>query len=127
MKTLAAALLIAIGIVLTSSAQSITKEPARLKNKVTQYEGKIGSHDSVTAINAAADDHPGTAGSHVSTTRGKESELHWTYLGRKGDKDVYSFTFTRMTKAGSPQTTTDTKQVEFEGKRIIVFEDALHA
>jgi hypothetical protein len=124
---IAAALVLALGLVFSAKAELATNQPARLKNKITCYDGKIGSANSTKSINFVADDHPGTTGSQIETTAGKESELHWTYLGQNGSKDVYSFTFTRKTKADSPQTTTDTKRVQFEGKRVVVFEDPLHA
>jgi hypothetical protein len=122
----AAILILALGLVLPTTAQLVTNQPARLKNKVTSYEGKIGSGAKTISINFVANDYPGTSGSDMVKSPGKESELHWTFMGRNGSKDVYQFTFTRMTEPGSPRKTVDTRQVQFEGKPIVVFEDALH-
>ena len=64
---------------------------------------------------------------HTVTNPGYESDLKWVFLGRNGDKDVYRFSFTRRTKVNSPDKTTTSKEVLFEGRRSIVFEDDLHA
>jgi len=62
----------------------------------------------------------------IGTSAGREYELAWKFLGRKEHKDVYQFTFTRMPKAGVLDKITTSKEVLFEGKRVIVFEDDLH-
>jgi hypothetical protein len=53
-------------------------------------------------------------------------ELKWTFIGRNGSKDVWHFTFTRMTKAGSSDKTTTAREIQFDGKQIVVFKDDLH-
>ena len=108
-----------------ASAQISTNQPSRFKTKVISYEGKIWSGVNGSAVSFVPND-PGTSESDTVTTIGHESELKWTFAGRNGDKDVYRFTFTRMTKAGSSDKTTASKEIQFDGKQIIVFEDALH-
>ena len=116
-----------LGIAFSATAQMVTNQPARFKNKVTCYEGKIGSGVGSGSIDYAVNNNPGTS---VTTTKvtspGKESELRWTFVGRNAGKDVYRFTFTRQTKPDSSLKTTDSKEVQFEAKPIVVFEDALH-
>ena len=114
-----------IGLTFCANAQLVTNQPSRLKTKVICYEGKIGSGVNGSAVGFVPND-PGTGGSDTVTTSGHESELKWTFVGRNGDKDVYRFTFTRLTKAGSPNKTTSSKEVQFVGKQIIAFEDDLH-
>jgi len=116
-------------LVLTCSAgaQTVTNEPARLKYKVTCYEGKVGSRISGSGVLLAPDGtYPGNISVMSVTSAGHESELKWTFVGRSRDKDAYRFTFTRMTKVGSLGKTTTSKKVQFGGKQIVVFEDELH-
>jgi hypothetical protein len=117
--------IVLIGLTFCASAQISTNQPSRLKTKVISYEGKIGSGVNSSAVSFVPND-PGTGGDNTVTTRGYESKLKWSFVGRNGDKDVYRFTFTRMTKAGSPNKTTTSKEVQFDGKQVIVFEDDLH-
>jgi hypothetical protein len=120
--------IVLLGIAFSATAQIVTNQPARFKNKVTCYEGKIGSGGSTGTIDYAVDNYPGTTvTTDKVTSPGKESELKWTFVGRNGSKDVYRFTFTRLTKPSASFQTTDSKEVQFEGKPIVVFEDALHA
>jgi hypothetical protein len=120
--------MVLLGIAFSATAQMVTNQPARFKNKVTSYEGKIGSAASTGAIDYAVNNYPGTTvTTDKVTSPGKESELKWTFVGRNGSKDVYRFTFTRLTKPSASFQTTDSKEVQFEGKPIVVFEDALHA
>jgi hypothetical protein len=120
--------IVLLGIAFSATAQMVTNQPARFKNKVTCYDGKIGSGRSTCAIDPAVNNYPGTTVTTSKVTSpGKESELSWTFVGRNGSKDVYRFTFARLTKPGASFKTTDSKEVQFEGKPIVVFEDALHA
>jgi hypothetical protein len=98
-----------------------------LKTKVISYEGKINSGVRGTEINFIPEStYFGNGGADTVTSSGHESELKWTFVGRNKDKDVYRFTFIRMTKAGSSDKTTTSKEIQFDGKQIIVFEDDLH-
>ena len=117
--------LVLIGLTFCATAQISTNQPSRFKTKVISYEGKIGSGVNGSAVSFVPAD-PGTGGGDTVTSPGHESELKWSFVGRNGDKDVYRFTFTRMTKAGSSNKTTTSKEVQFDGKQVIVFEDDLH-
>src|SRR5450432_3616914 len=94
MKTII--ILVLLGTIFSASAQLVTNQPSRFKTKVVSYEGKIGSVINGSAVGFVPND-PGTG---MVTISGHESELKWTFVGRNGDKDVYRFTFTSMTKAG---------------------------
>jgi hypothetical protein len=116
-----------IGLTFCTSAQILTHQPARLKSKIISYEGKMGSGTRGVAINFAPERiSPGTGGSDKITSPGHESELKWTFIGRNGNKDVYRFTFARRTKRDSSSQTTTAKEIQFDGKQIVVFEDDLH-
>jgi hypothetical protein len=115
-----------IFLMFCASAQISTNQPSRFKTKIISYEGKIGSGVNGSAVSFVPDD-PETIWSDTITTSGHESELKWTFIGINGNKDIYRFTFTRMTKNGSSNKTTTSKEIQFDGKQIIVFEDELHA
>ena len=124
MKTFLLAVVL-FALTFCASAQILTNQPSRFNTKVISYEGKIASGVNGSAAGFVPN-NPGTGGSGKVTSPGHESELKWSFVGRNGDKDIYRFTFTRMTKAGSSDKTTTSKEVQFVGKQIIVFEDELH-
>jgi hypothetical protein len=121
------ALLLLFGWVFSAGAQVDTNKPARFKTKVVCSEGTNGSGGSSISINPSPEATlPNAENTHAVTSPGKECELKYKYMGRSGDKDVYHFTFTRMTKAGAREKTTDTKDILFDGHQTKVFEDDLH-
>jgi len=61
------------------------------------------------------------------TSPGHESELKWVFVSRNKNKDVYQITFTRQVKKESADLTTSSREIQFDGKKMIVFEDELHA
>ena len=126
MKIIFASLLLSV-LVFSASAQIETNKPARFKTKVIRYDGKIGSGTSGSTINFAPEStYPGNGGADEVTTPGHESELRCTFVGRNGNKDVYHFVFTRMTKAGVSTKMTTVKDISFDGHPIVIFEDDLH-
>ena len=56
--------------------------------------------------------------------------MKWRFVRRDkdkdGDKDVYRFTFKRPAAAGSTDSNVAAKEIQFEGKKIVVFKDPLH-
>jgi hypothetical protein len=115
------------GLTFCATAQIETNQPARFQNKVISYEGKIGSGVSSSSMLLAPDgNYPGNISSNTVTSPGHESKLEWVFIGRNGSKDVYLFTFTRKMKKDSSSQTTTSKEVQFVGKKVIVFEDELH-
>jgi hypothetical protein len=127
MKTFSLSMVLFV-LTFSATGQIVTNEPARLKTRITCYEGKIGSGSSTGAVSFAPEStYPGSVWRDKLASPGNEHELECTFVGRSGNKDVYRFTFTRMTKAGSSDKTTTSKEVQFDGKQIIVFEDDLHA
>lgn len=116
------------GLVFGANGQIATNQPARFKTKVICYEGKIDSGDSSATVSPSPElTLPGTVtNTDVITSPGRESELTWTFVGQNKDKDVYHFSFTRMTRAGDSSRTTSSKECSFDGRQIIVFSDNLH-
>ena len=126
MKASAISIVLLVSIV-GVSAQLVTNQPARLKFKLVSFEGKIGSGASNSTICPTPEALlPGNGGGDTVTTPGRESDLQWKFVGRDRDRDVYDFTFTRATKTGSTEKTTTSKQVQFDGKQAVVFQDDLH-
>ena len=126
MKTILLSLVLFV-LTFCASAQNSTNQPARLKFKVAWFAGKMNSGTSGSDVCPSPESIlPGARWSNNRTTPGREHDLNWMFIGRNRDKDVYRFTFTRMTKVGSSDRTTSSKEVQFAGKQIIVFEDALH-
>jgi hypothetical protein len=116
--------IVLISLTFCASAQISTNQTARLNTKVICYDSGISSSDVVSL--APDSTYPGNGGEQNITSPGVERELKWTFVGRNGSKDVWHFTFTRMTKIGSSDKTTTTKEIQFNGKQIIVFKDDLH-
>lgn len=126
MKTILLSLLL-VGFVFSAGAQIDTNKPARFKTKVVCSDGKKSSGGSTTSINPSPDaTSPGTENIDAGTSPGREYELKWKYIGRRGGKDLYHFTFTRRTKVGAPGKTTSAKDVLFDGHQEKIFEDDLH-
>ena len=117
-----------VGFVFSAEAQLVTNKTARFKTKVVLNEAKSIGGAVMTSISPSPETTSiGVENKNVGTNTGREYELAWKFIGRKGDKDVYEFTFTRMTKAGVLSKTGSSKEVDFDGKRAVVFEDELHA
>jgi hypothetical protein len=116
-----------VGFAFASVAQIDTNQPARFKTKVVSYEGKVGSGTSSSAISPTPSAiFPKNETRNIITSPGHESDLRWFFLGRDGNKDVYHFTFTRMTNVNSSVKTTTSRDCSFEGRPVIVFTDNLH-
>lgn len=114
--------IILLGAIFCASAQLVTNQPARLPFKVTEnyYSGESGSFTCPTPDAIS----PGSAGENAVTSPGHEHKLKWTFIGRNQDKDVYNFTFTRTIKAGNETTTS--KEIQFDGKPMVIFKDDFH-
>jgi len=116
-----------IGTTFCVGAQLVTNQPAQLKWRIEWSEGKINSGTGGNCVNFAPENiYVGNGGKDICTSPGWEHDLKWTFVGRNRGKDVYQFTFTRLTKTGSSDKTTTSKEIQFDGKQIIVFEDDLH-
>jgi hypothetical protein len=126
MKVLLSFLLL-LGFAFSAAAQIDTNKPARFKTKVVFNDARNNGGEVATSISPSPEGTaPGSEVKDTGTSPGREYELAWKFLGQKGDKDIYRFTFTRMTKAGVLSKTTTSKVVAFNGKRLVVFDEELH-
>ena len=113
--------LIFVGFVLSTSAQIDTNKPARFKTKIACSE--VGGGSSVGIDPSPEVSALGSEYTHVTTAPQKDTELKCKYVGREKGSDIYEFTFSVTTKVGVVSKTTTHKQVPFDGKRIVVFND----
>jgi len=118
--------LILVGFTFSGSAQNLTSQTtARLKFKVTCFEGKLDSGPS-SICSEPYTVSTGVVESIAITLSGMTNELTWGFVGRNEGKDVYRFSFKHMTKAGLSSQTAASKEVQFDGKQVIIFEDDLY-
>jgi hypothetical protein len=104
------------------AADVSAKSPPRFKALVTCFNGKVdsGSSCSVTCFQPDGVLHP-KGGPLKCGYPGQVSEVEWTFVERRGGKDVYRFT--RVFSSDSVTATTTSKTVEFSDSRVVVFED----
>lgn len=117
-----------LGLTLSATAQISTSEPARLKTKVTCFEGKTNAAVANIGVNLAPETiFPNKVQNNSLTTHGAQaSELTWKFVWRENEYDVYRFTFKRFTEPGASNQVTTTKEIRFNGKTVVVFKDQLH-
>jgi hypothetical protein len=93
----------------------------QLRAEVICHNGKLDSGSSCTSNAPKPGALPEKNGKMRCGFPGKVSEITWSFIERRDGKDVYDFT--RRFPIKSEHTATQTKQVHFAGKRVIVFED----
>ena len=93
----------------------------RFKARVTCFNGKLDSGSSCSAGNYQPDGTLHAKGKMTCGYRGRVSEIEWSFVERRDDKDVYRFT--RRFPSDSPAAETTSKSVEFSDIRVVVFED----
>lgn len=93
----------------------------------------IGPADSGRSCSAGPVDNPKVdvtskatwkAGIRCGDTGGKISDIEWQLLGQRGESDLYRIV--RRFPADDPSPQVTTKEVEFSGKRAVVFQDEDH-
>jgi hypothetical protein len=92
-----------------------------LKAVVTCFQYKLDSGASCSGACFQPDGTLMRTGKMTCGHRGKVSDIEWTFVERRGDKDLYKFTRRFPVNAGSPSTTS--KVVEYTGNRVIIFKD----
>jgi hypothetical protein len=115
--------LVLVGFVFSVSAQNLTSQTtARLKFKIACFEGKLNSGPS--SICSEPDTvFPGVTES-ITIASPDMIKLTCAFVGRNEDKDVYRFSIKHLTNAGL--STGTSKEVQFDGKQVIVFQDDLY-
>jgi hypothetical protein len=90
----------------------------------------IGKLDSGRSCSTEGPKEPVPAGVKVKAslrcgdTGGKISEIEWTFLGRRDGKDRYHLV--RRFPVDDPGVAVSTKEIEFSGERVVVFQDDVH-
>ncbi len=117
-----------LGLTLGVTAQISASESARVKTKVSCFEGIANPTVVGVGINLTPETtFPNKPENNNIATRGpRASELTWKFIWREKEYDVYRFTFKRFTEPGATNQVTTTKDVRFNGKKMVVFKDLLH-
>ena len=117
MKTIALALLLAI------TANAFAADPVRPEHvaEVVCYLGKLGSGSFCSMVATQPSDRVAKEGSLKCGLNGKVSLIEWSFVERRGGKDVYRFS--RRFPDPSAESPAQTKEIHFGGERLILFED----
>ena len=107
------------------AAESPGKMSPRFKARVACFNGKLDSGSSCATTCFQPDGILHTTGGMTCGYPGKVSEIKWTFIERRKDKDVYRFT--RRFPADAAADSTTSKTVEFSDSRVVVFEDEVQA
>jgi hypothetical protein len=102
-----------------------TKGSPRFKARIACFNGKVDSGSSCTGTNFQPDGTLRTKGKMTCGFPGQVSEIEWSFVEQRNDKDVYRFTRRFPTDTALVQTTS--KTVEFSDSRVVVFEDKMQA
>jgi hypothetical protein len=92
-----------------------------LKAEVTCYIGKLDSGTKCSSATTSPGDPHGKNGSLRCGLNGKISITKWSFLESRDGRDVYQFS--RSFEVDAPPAATQIKQIQFDGTRIVVFED----
>ena len=122
MKTILSALLAAsfLGI-LCLGADTPVKSTPRFKARITCFNGKLDSGSSCSGTSFQPDGALHPKGKMTCGYPGKVSEIEWSFVERRGDKDAYRFT--RVFPSDTANPSTASKTIEFSDSRVPVFED----
>jgi hypothetical protein len=115
-------ILLATIFFMASAIRADAPEPEpRFKAVITCHNGKLNSGSLCRAYNYQPDGKSHGAGKITCGWLGSVSEIEWKLVRRQGEKDVYRFT--RRFPIDAAETATTSKDVEFEGKQVTIFED----
>src|ERR1017187_4856561 len=117
MKTRLVILLVATLIGLHCQAA----DTPRYKACVACFNGKLDSGSSCSMTCFQSDGTLHATGKMTCGISGQVSEIEWSFVERRGNKDVYRFT--RRFPADTEAPTTTSKSVEFFDSRVVVFQD----
>lgn len=112
---LTALLLYSHGIAADTPANSLPRYPFQ----VTCFNGKLDKSSSCTV--SCPQPESAEKGGLSCGVPNQVSKLEWSFIERRGDKDVYQIS--RRFPSDSPTASTISKNIEFHNSRIIVFED----
>jgi hypothetical protein len=107
------------------AADAPAKTAPRFKARVICFNGKLDSGSSCSGVNFQPDGPLHATGKMSCGFPGQVSEIEWSFIERRGPKDVYRFT--RRFPSDTPTPSTTNKTVEFNNSRVVVFEDQFQA
>jgi hypothetical protein len=107
------------------AADSLAKVSPRFKARVACFNGKLDSGSSCSGTNFQPDGALHATSKMTCGIPGQVSEIEWSFVERRGSKDVYRFT--RRFPSDSATASTASKTVEFSDSRVVVFEDKFQA
>jgi hypothetical protein len=105
-------------------ADAAAKTSPRFKARVACFNGKLDSGSSCSGTNFQPDGALHPAGKMTCGLPEQVSEIEWSFVERRGDKDIYRFIRRFRSDSG---TSTTNKIVEFSDARVVVFEDKFQA
>jgi hypothetical protein len=106
-------------------ADVAAKTSPRFKACVVCFNGALDYGSSCTATCFQPDGILHPTGKVTCGLSGKVSEIEWTFVERRNEKDLYQFTRLFPSDTAAPSTTS--KIVEFSDSRVVVFEDKFQA
>ena len=122
-------LLSLVTVLLTCShlvaADAPAKGSPRFKARVACFNGKLDSGSSCASTCFQPDGALQAKGTMSCGFPGQVSEIEWSFVERRNDKDIYRFT--RRFPADTEAATTTSKSVEFSDSRVVIFEDKFQA
>jgi hypothetical protein len=126
MKSIALLVLGLSSVLTVLGAGSTSVDTARFPYKIMIWEGKEGSGlSSGEIVTEPSTVTTNATTKHISTTVGQEHELQRVFVGQAGKQDVYRFTYKRPADGTNLlQQVTTSKEVKFDGTRLVIFEDA---
>ena len=126
MKTTFLVLLSALFVVVHCvAAAAPAKSTPRYKTRIACFNGTLDSGSSCSGTNFQPDSALHATSKMTCGFPGQVSEIEWSFIERRGDKDVYRFTRRFPSDTVAPSTTS--KSVEFDDTRVVVFEDKFQA
>lgn len=113
--------MISLACLPTTAGDSPAKASPRFKARIAIFNGKVDSRSSCSTTNFQPDGYLHSTGKMTCGYPGRVSEVEWSFMERRKDKDVYRFT--RRFPSDTADVSTKTKDIEFSNSRVVVFED----
>lgn len=107
------------------AAEGLTSSSPRFKAQVACFNGKLDSGSSCSSDCFQPNGTLHEKGKMTCGFPGQVSEVEWSFVKRRNEKDVYRFT--RRFPSDTAAARTTSKTVEFSDRRVIVFEDKTQA
>ncbi len=107
------------------AADAPAKTAPRFKARIACFNGKLDSGSSCSGTNFQPDGALHAKGKMTCGFPGQVSEIEWSFVERRGDRDVYRFT--RRFPSDTAAAGTTSKTIEFSDSRVVVFEDKVQA